>query len=84
MVYRFLADEKLFVGARYNRAEGTLAGITGDVGSNRYQLGAGWFITPTLLMKAEYVKQKFNGYPVTSIRNGGKFKGMMLEGVVAF
>jgi hypothetical protein len=84
VVYRFLADEKLFVGARYNKAEGALAGITGDVGSSRWQVGAGWFITPTLLMKAEYVNQKFNGYPLSSIRNGGKFNGMMLEGVVAF
>ncbi|MEO5894111.1 MAG: hypothetical protein ABIS06_00240 [Vicinamibacterales bacterium] len=84
VVYRFTTDEKLFVGARYNKAEGTLAGITGDVGSSRWQLGAGWFITPTLMMKAEYVNQKFNGYPTTSIRNGGKFNGMMLEGVIAF
>ena len=28
-VYRFLPDEKLFVGARYNKAQGELAGITG-------------------------------------------------------
>ncbi|MEO6213231.1 MAG: hypothetical protein ABIP65_06350 [Vicinamibacterales bacterium] len=83
-VYRFLADEKLFVGARYNKARGSLAGITGDVGSDRWQLGAGWFLTPTLLMKAEYVNQTFNGYPASSIRKGGKFNGMMFEGVVAF
>jgi hypothetical protein len=35
-------------------------------------------------MKAEYVKQEYNGYPVTNIRNGGEFSGMMLEGVIAF
>ncbi|MBA2258326.1 MAG: hypothetical protein H0W18_05495, partial [Acidobacteria bacterium] len=60
------------------------AGIAGDVGADRWQVGAGWFITPVLLMKAEYVNQKFNGYPVSHIRSGGKFNGMMLEGVVAF
>jgi hypothetical protein len=34
--------------------------------------------------EAEYVTQKFEGLPPTHIRNGGKFNGMMLEGVVAF
>jgi hypothetical protein len=84
VVYRFLADEKLFVGARYNKVEGQLAGIANDVGANRWQLAGGWFITPALLMKAEYVTQKYVGFPVGNIRNGGKFNGMMLEGVVAF
>ena len=71
-VYRFLADEKLFVGARYNRAHGELAGITGDVGANRWQFGGGWFITPNVLAKAEYVNQKYFGYPAANIKNGGQ------------
>ena len=83
-VYRFLPDEKLFVGARYNRAHGELAGITGDVGANRWQFGGGWFITPNVLAKVEYVNQKYFGYPASNIKNGGQFKGMMLEGVIAF
>ena len=83
-VYRFLPDEKLFVGARYNRAHGELTGISGDVGANRWQLGGGWFITPNVLAKAEYVSQKYFGYPDTNIKNGGRFNGMMLEGVIAF
>jgi hypothetical protein len=83
-VYRFLADEKLFVGARYNRAEGALAGIAGDVGADRYQVAAGWFILPGLLAKGEYVSQKYFGYPATNVRNGGRFNGFMVEGVVAF
>ena len=83
-VYRFLPDESLFVGVRYNKAKGTLAGIDGDVGADRWQVGGGWFITPHILAKAEYVNQKYFGYPTTNIRNGGKFNGMMLEGVVAF
>jgi hypothetical protein len=83
-VYRFLPDEKLFVGARYNKAHGELAGISGDVGANRWQLGGGWFVTPNVLAKVEYVNQKYFGYPPTNIKNGGQFKGMMLEGVIAF
>jgi hypothetical protein len=83
-VYRFMPDESLFVGVRYNKATGELTGISGDVGANRWQVGGGWFITPHILAKAEYVNQKYFGYPASNIRNGGKFNGMMLEGVIAF
>jgi hypothetical protein len=83
-VYRFLPDEKVFVGVRYNKAHGELAGIAGDAGANRWQVGGGWFILPGLLAKAEYVDQKYFGYPTGNIKNGGHFKGFMLEGVVAF
>ena len=83
VVYRFLG-ENVFVGARYNRAEGRLAGMTGDAGAKRWQIGGGWFITPGLLAKVEYVDQKYFGYPANNIKNGGRFKGLMLEGVVAF
>jgi hypothetical protein len=84
VVYRFLHNEQLFVGARYNKASGELSGIAGELGARRWQLGAGWFITPNLLTKAEYVNQEFFGYPETHIRSGGEFKGLMFEGVVGF
>ena len=83
-VYRFLPDEKLFVGARYNKATGTLAGVIGDVGANRWQVGGGWWITANVLAKAEYVNQKYFGYPASNIKSGGKFHGVMAEGVIAF
>jgi hypothetical protein len=82
-VYRLL-DDKLFVGARYNTASGNLAGIVNEVSVDRWQAGAGWFITPSIMMKGEYVTQKYNDFPTTDIRNGGKFDGFMIEGVVAF
>jgi hypothetical protein len=83
-VYRFLANDKLFVGARYNTVQGELTGMTNEVGIDRVQFGGGWFITSNLLMKAEYVTQKYNDFPTTDIRRGGKFNGFMIEGVVAF
>jgi hypothetical protein len=82
-VYR-LPGEKMFVGARYNTVHGALPGVTGDVGAHRWELGGGWFITPNVLAKAGYVNQTYVGYPDTNIKNGGQFKGMMLEGVIAF
>jgi hypothetical protein len=83
-VYRFLPNEQLFVGVRYNEASGELAGVTGEVGAKRWQLAGGWFILPGLLAKLEYVDQKYFGYPELNSKNGGRFKGVMLEGVVAF
>src|SRR5438874_5189293 len=83
-VYRFLPDEKLFVGARYNKVTGTLAGIRGDVGANRWEVGGGWWLTANVLAKAEYVNQKYVGYPAGNIKSGGQFRGVMAEGVIAF
>src|SRR5262249_10440460 len=54
-VYRIMPDEKVFVGVRYNKASGALVGIAGDVGADRWQVGAGWFVTPHVLAKMEYV-----------------------------
>ena len=84
VVYRFAPREQMFVGLRYNKAEGELAGIANDVGARRWQFGGGWFLTSMILAKVEYVNQEFIDYPPTNIRNGGKFNGFMLEGVVAF
>ena len=83
-VYRFLPQDRAYVGARYNTVEGELEGLTQKVGADRTALAAGWFITPSVLMKAEWVTQKYNDFPSTDIRNGGKFDGFVVEGVVAF
>jgi hypothetical protein len=84
LVYRFLPREQAFAGVRYNKVEGTLVGLPGDVGADRWQVAGGWFVTPNVLVKAEYVEQEYKGFPPSNIRNGGKFNGLMLEGVVAF
>ena len=82
-VYRFLGD-RVYAGYRYNTASGRLAGIGNDVGVTHNAFGAGWFVTPSLLLKGEYVNQKYNDFPTTDIRSGGDFKGFTMAGVVAF
>ena len=84
MTYRFGADDRFFGAARYNTAKGELTGITNEVSVDRYNLGGGWFITPNVMAKAEWVNQKYNDFPLTDIRSGGKFKGFMVEGAVSF
>ena len=83
VVYRALGDY-VYVGGRYNRVKGRLAGFTEDVEADRWQFGGGIFLMNSILMKLEYVTQEFKGYPVTHIRHGGKFNGFIAEGVVAF
>jgi hypothetical protein len=83
-VYRFLPDDKLFVGARYNKASGELLGLADNVGANRWQFSGGWFVTANVLAKVEYVNQKYFGFPANNIKNGGKFDGLMAEGTIAF
>jgi len=84
VVYRFAADQRLFVAGRYNTVKGQLTVGTPDVTVNRSQVGGGWFLTPNILTKAEWVNQKYLDFPASDIRNGGKFNGFMVEGVVAF
>jgi hypothetical protein len=83
-VYRFLPKEQLYAGARYNWVGGRLANHVNDVSVNRLQVAGGWFVTPNVLAKAEYVDQRYHDYPTTDIKNGGRFHGVVFEGVVGF
>ena len=76
--------QQVELGCIRNRNDVELAGMTEKVGVNRTQVGGGWFLTPNVLLKGEWVNQKYNDFPTTDIRNGGKFKGFIMEGVVAF
>ena len=83
VVYRFW-DNRLYGAVRYNRVQGELAGVPNDVTVHRTELGGGWFVTPIILAKAEYVWQRYLDFPVTDIRSGGMFDGFMITGTVAF
>jgi hypothetical protein len=78
-------DRRFFGGARYTVVDAELAGATiTDVSIDRVQIGGGWFITPGVLAKVEWVAQRYRDFPTTDIRNGAKFRGVMIEGVVVF
>ena len=90
VVYRFGGNESFYLGYRWNTVDGELRYGTGataftqDVGIDKQAVGFGWFITPSLLTKVEWMTQKYNDFPTTDIRSGGKFNGLMIEGAVAF
>ena len=49
-----------------------------------WQLGGGWFITPSLLAKAEYVEPEVLRLSDDQHQERRQVQGLMLEGVVAF
>lgn len=84
LVYRFLANEQLFLAGRYNTITSRLANATSDVEISRIAVSAGWFPTKNLLLKGEYVTQTYDGFKGADIRNGAKFNGITIEAVVGF
>jgi len=84
LVYRFGGQENFFVGGRYNTVSGkTRDDMTDTMDISRLQLGAGWFLTRNVLMKAEYVKQEYKG-AWTGRFNGAEFDGIVIEAVIGF
>jgi hypothetical protein len=83
-IYRFGKTENLYVGLRYNTVNAELAGITNEVTINRIAVAGGWFLTKNILLKGEIVNQKYKDFPTADYRNGGKFKGYVIEAVVGF
>lgn len=81
-VYRLL-DDKLYVAGRYNLVKGDFEKQT-DLRVNRTALAAGWFISPNILTKVEYVRQSYDGFAATDIRNGAKFSGFVVQGAISF
>jgi hypothetical protein len=83
-VYRFGKTENFFLGVRYNSAKATLSSQADDVTVNRFAVAGGWFLVKNLLLKAEYVDQRYKDFVPADYRSGGKFKGYVIEAVVGF
>ena len=99
-VYRFGKKENFFLGVRYNQLTAKFATIPatvatptvpsvpavvyGDTKNDRIEVGAGWFLTKNIMLKTEYVKQQYKDYPTADYRNGGEFKGYVVQAVVGF
>jgi hypothetical protein len=84
-LYRLGRDNQFYLGARYNTLKGQLISkISDDQTVRRTQLGGGWFVTPNVLAKLEYVNQKYVDFPITDIRYAGQFKGFMISGAIGF
>ncbi|MDG1572750.1 hypothetical protein OZ410_10520 [Robiginitalea sp. M366] len=83
LIYRFGNNENFYIGTRYNTVSNEEASGD-DITIDRFQLGAGAFLTKNILTKIEYVNQQYDGFDAASIFNEGAFKGVMLEAVISF
>jgi len=99
LLYRFGNREQFYAGARYNTVKGeqvfgqtTTAATAGGINqgkrvkitTDRFAVAAGWFITRNILVKGEYVTQRYTDFPAGNILQGGKFDGFVVQGIVAF
>lgn len=81
VLYRFGAEEDVYLGARYNMVDGS------DTNQeiSRFNIGGGWFLTKNVMAKLEYVTQSFDGAGFNGTKyEGGKFNGVMMEAVISF
>ncbi len=84
-LYRIGAKEKVYIGGRYNTVRGQLVTSNKDKQSiDRIAVGGGWFLTNNILLKGEYVNQKYNDFPTANILSKGEFKGVVMQAVVGF
>jgi hypothetical protein len=91
-LYRFGKKEQFYIGGRYIKVSSTIAtgqsaaseGTRLPVTIDRTSIGGGWFVTRNVLLKGEYVNQNYDGYPTTDRFYKGNFKGVVIQGSIAF
>jgi len=83
-LYRFGEKENVYLGVRYNRAQGNFINATTEQTVTRVAAGAGWFLTRNILLKGEIVNQTYDGYPTGNLFRGGQFGGYVIQAVVGF
>jgi len=85
-IYRFGKNENLYGGVKYNvvHAELPFGATIEEVSVNRFAVAGGWFLSNNILIKAEYVTQKYQDFPSTDFRSQGKFNGVVLEAAISF
>ena len=77
-IYHFGGNDQFYGGLRYNRAWNM-----NDQSVTRFQAAAGWQIIDYVIMKLEYVNQKYNGF-ISNYGADAGFKGVMLEAAISF
>ena len=90
LIYRFGSAKNFFLGARYNLVDldaqlgSSSSPNVKDVKIDRFVVAGGYFLTKNIMLKAEYVTQKYKDFPVNDYRYGGKFDGLAVEATVSF
>jgi hypothetical protein len=84
LLYRFGADEKFYLGGRYNLVSGKQTEASEERKIDRMNVGGGWFITPNVVAKLEYVQQEYSGNGWSGVLKDAQFKGFMIETAITF
>ena len=84
LLYRFGNTEQLYVGGRYNTVNGTMTDDADEYTIDRFNVGAGWFMTKNVLAKVEYMQQTYDGWAAASKFAGAEFSGINVEAVISF
>jgi hypothetical protein len=91
LLYRFGEQGQFYVAGRYNSVNGNADYASGATQPNdqkitRTNIGAGWFMTKNVLVKAEYVKQSYNSDTTvwSNILSGAEMNGLVIEAVISF
>lgn len=77
-VYRFGGKDQFYGGLRYNKAWNDH-----DQSITRFQAGAGWQMIDNVIIKLEYVNQKYSNFLSAYGADAG-FKGVMFEAGISF
>lgn len=90
VLYRFGANENMYVGARFGTVSGKLANADAKaVSINRFESSLGWFMTKNILAKLAYVDQNYKNFTQLTGTTpndlyGGSFKGLVFEATISF
>lgn len=84
-LYRFGANDNLYIGGRYNSVTGKSNDQASATDSDRWNIGGGWFMTRNILAKIEYMNQNYTGDGWSGTRfEGGHINGIVIEAVIGF
>ncbi len=84
-IYRFGANERFYVGGRYNTVAGEAFDGGESISISRTNIGGGFFFTKNILTKVEYVTSTYDGNGFTGSKlQGAEFNGLMIEAAVSF
>lgn len=84
-LYRFGGTEQFYLGGRYNAVSGETTDIAATREMTRVNVGGGWYLTPNVLTKVEYVNQSFDGDAYTGTElQGASFNGLVIEATIGF
>ncbi len=84
-VYRFGWGEKFYLAGRYNTVRGKMTELAPETSEiERLNVGGGWFLSKNIVVKAEYVRQRYTGSAWTGRFAGADFSGVNLEAGISF